>query len=72
MFYGCDSITSLDVSNFNTTNVTDMNNMFYECNKLTYIKCKQTFKDWCWTNKYTIILHTTMRDGGGGTWEIVQ
>ena len=35
MFYGCKSLTTLDVSNFDTSNVTDMNNMFSFCNKLT-------------------------------------
>ena len=34
MFYGCSSLSSLpDISNWNTNNVTDMNYMFYECNK---------------------------------------
>ena len=35
MFYGCSSLTSLDLSNFNTSNVIDMNNMFYGCSSLT-------------------------------------
>ncbi len=28
MFYECSSLTSLDVSNFNTSKVTDMGSMF--------------------------------------------
>ena len=34
MFCGCNSLTNLDLSKFNTQNVTDMNSMFYECNSL--------------------------------------
>ena len=35
MFYNCSSLTSLDLSNFDTSNVTDMKNMFYKCSSLT-------------------------------------
>ena len=35
MFDGCYSLTSLDVSNLNTSNVTDMSGMFGSCTKLT-------------------------------------
>ncbi len=35
MFYGCNSLTSLDLSNFNTSKVTNMSYMFYDCNSLT-------------------------------------
>ena len=34
MFYKCNSITNIDVSNFNTQNVTNMSGMFYKCKKL--------------------------------------
>ena len=34
MFYGCNSLISLDLSNFNTQNVTNMGCMFYHCNSL--------------------------------------
>ena len=34
MFYGCNSLTSLDVSNFNTSNATNMNHMFRSCKSL--------------------------------------
>ena len=72
MFNQCSGLTSLNVSNFDTSNVTDMGWMFYECNKLTYIKCKQSFKDWCITNQDEIDLPIAMRNGGGGTWEIID
>lgn len=35
MFMGCFSLTSLDLSHFDTSNVTDMSYMFKECDKLT-------------------------------------
>ena len=34
MFRGCNSLISLDLSNFNTQNVTDMGSMFSGCNSL--------------------------------------
>lgn len=37
MFYNCASLTSLDVSNWNTSKVADMRNMFEKCNNLTSI-----------------------------------
>ena len=35
MFFDCNSLTSLNLSNFNTQNVTDMNYMLSNCNSLT-------------------------------------
>ena len=37
MFSNCSSITSLDLSNFDTSNVTNMSAMFNECTNLTSI-----------------------------------
>ena len=34
MFHQCRKLTSLDLSNFNTSKVKDMNNMFYQCKEL--------------------------------------
>ena len=34
MFYGCSSLNSIDLSNFNTNNVTDMIGMFRGCKNL--------------------------------------
>lgn len=38
MFFKCESLTSLDLSNFNTKNVTNMNKMFDMCFNITSIK----------------------------------
>ena len=35
MFYGCSSLTSIDISSFNISNVTDAQGMFYDCSSLT-------------------------------------
>ena len=35
MFYGDNNLTSLDLSGFDTSKVTNMSNMFYGCDKLT-------------------------------------
>ena len=35
MFYGCSALTSLNLSSFNTANVTSMGYMFYNCSALT-------------------------------------
>lgn len=35
MFFDCDSLTSIDISNFNTGNVTDMHGMFSDCAYVT-------------------------------------
>lgn len=38
MFYNCYKLTSLDLSNFDTSKVTSINNMFRICNSLTTVK----------------------------------
>ena len=37
MFYGCSSLTSLNLSSFDTSMVHDIEKMFYGCIKLEYI-----------------------------------
>ena len=37
MFYYCNGLTSLDLSNFDTSKVINMNSMFYGCSKLSTI-----------------------------------
>ncbi len=48
MFYNCSSLTSLNLSNFNTNNVNDMSSMFYNCSNLTSLnsKNKKILKEW--------------------------
>ena len=35
MFLGCKKLTSLNITNFDTSKVADMNSMFKQCEKLT-------------------------------------
>ena len=37
MFYGCTSLESIDLSNFNAPLLANMNNMFFQCNSLKII-----------------------------------
>ena len=37
MFYGCSSLNNIDLSNFNTNNVTNMKGLFYGCSSLNNI-----------------------------------
>ena len=72
MFYNCSRLVSLDLSNWDTSKLTSASYMFSGCSSLSTIKCKQSFKDWCITNQDAIKLPTAMREGGSGTWEIVD
>ncbi|MCI7142952.1 MAG: BspA family leucine-rich repeat surface protein, partial [Paraprevotella sp.] len=45
MFYGCESLKTIDVSYFNTANVKEMEHMFAECYKLTTIYCDEDWND---------------------------
>ena len=38
MFFGCSSLEELDLSNFNTKNVTNMSYMSYYCKSLKELK----------------------------------
>ena len=71
MFSYCLKLRTLYLNNFDTSNVIHIDGMFSNCNSLNYIRCKQSFKDWCITNQDTIELPTQMREGGSGTWDIV-
>ena len=37
MFYSCSNLTSIDLSNFDTSKVTQMNGLFYNCNRLVSV-----------------------------------
>ena len=61
MFDGCSALTTLDVSNFDTKNVTDMSNMFSGC-RLTTLDLSnfdtQNVTDMSWMFRYCSALTT--------------
>ena len=41
MFNGCSSLIELNLSNFNTNNVEDMTEMFFQCSSIKKLKLVQ-------------------------------
>lgn len=64
-------LTTLYLDNFDMSNWQDRVGML-DCDSLNYIRCKQAFKDWCIENQDEICLPEQMREGGSGTWDIVE
>lgn len=56
MFYGCSALENIDVSNFNTSNVTNMSYMFYDCRKVKTLDVANwdtgNVKDMSWMFQY--------------------
>ena len=48
MFYGCSSLKEINLSNFNTNNVTKMNGMFYECSNELKMKIQEQIEYIYW------------------------
>ena len=71
-FWDCSALTSLDLSNIDVSRIKFAANMFDGCYALTRIRCTTAFRDWCWANRYDIILPSAMRSGGSGTWELID
>ncbi|MBR7090941.1 MAG: BspA family leucine-rich repeat surface protein, partial [Clostridia bacterium] len=66
MFEECSRLTSLDLSSFNTSNVTNMSYMFYNCTSLTYITVTQ-FSTSSVTNSTNMFYGCTNIQGQEGT-----
>ena len=45
MFYECSSLKELNLNNFNTNNVTNMDCMFSECSKELIMKIQTQYKN---------------------------
>ena len=45
MFYNCKSLTSINLSNFNTQNVEKMDDMFYYCSEIIFIDISNFITD---------------------------
>ena len=44
LFYKCNGLTNIDLSNFNTINVSKLNMMFYDCTNLKVLKLSNNFQ----------------------------
>ena len=73
MFQSCTKLTSVDLSNFSPVPLGDDNiHRIFIGTIITYIKCNKVFKDWCIENQDIVKLPAAMKEGGTGTWEIVD
>ena len=59
--------TTLDLSNFDTSKVTDMREMFYNCNNLKTIYASDNFNTNAVTSSYSMFGEATNLVGGAGT-----
>ena len=71
-FSQCDILEYINFGNLGKPQFSYSANMFEDSNNIKHIKCKQDFKDWCIANQDVIKLPNTMREGGTGTWEIID
>jgi surface protein len=67
MFYGCGGLTSLDISSFDTSNVTNMHSMFRGCHGLTTIYVSNKWDASNVTSDSYMFYDCTKLVGGYGT-----
>ena len=67
MFSQCESLTSLDLSGFNTAKVTSMSGMFYGCKNLKTILVSDAFTTAAVTASGLMFSNCTALKGGNGT-----
>lgn len=67
MFQNCESLTSLDLSSFNTAKVTNMNGMFELCSKLKTIYASSLFTTDAVSSSTNMFYGCTSLVGGAGT-----
>ena len=67
MFSGCENLTSLDLSSFDTSQVTNMEEMFSSCTSLTTICASASFTTVSVTNDKNMFSDCTVLEGGKGT-----
>ena len=66
MFEGCSSLTFLDLSGLDTSNVTDMSRMFYGCSSLSTIYASASFDVSAVTSSYSMFSSCKRLVGGSG------
>jgi surface protein len=67
MFKNCDLLETLDLSNWNTSNVTDMEYMFSNCTNLTTIYVGSNWTTSNVENSNSMFQNCTSLVGGNGT-----
>ena len=67
MFSGSSKITSLDLGDFNTSSVTNMNSMFKDCSLLNAVYVTNSFVVTSVTNSTNMFANCTNIEGGAGT-----
>ena len=67
MFYGCQNLTSVDLSSFELTNSNNVRSMFEKCTQLKtiYVNSKWAMKDDCYGD--SMFKNCTSLVGGAGT-----
>lgn len=67
MFYGCSSLTSLNLSSFDTSNVKTMVNLFTGCSKLAEVTLGESFA-WVGSKCFLPQPNATLIPGADGLW----
>ena len=62
MFYGCKQLTSLDLSGFQTPNVTDMSYMFHTCSALTSLDLSGFDTSNVWNMSYMFLACSSLQE----------
>ena len=72
MFSGCDNLTSLDLSGFDTSQVTNMSDMFNGCYELTNLDMRNaTFKATSYLSMFRYVvngINIIVKDATAKTW----
>lgn len=72
MFSECSALEYINFGNFDPSKLNSFNGMFKNCSVLNHIRCTQTCKDWFLKYPSQLYLPAAMKEGGSGTWEIID
>ena len=70
MFIESENLTTIYFGNTMLSNVENPSIMFSGCNKLNYIRCTESLKKFFLDNQDNVNLPYSLREGGGGTWDV--